>query len=91
MESIMHKLLEAVTLPVAVILRMHLLNEKFYDLLEILSQSERYNLFVAVDEAVGPLDVPGHGKLSHSVSSAGTFGLCANHPRVLWHCCDYVL
>ncbi len=82
----MHKLLEVVKLPVAVILRTHLLNEKFYDLLEILSQSERYDLFVAVDETFGPLGVSGHGKLSHSVSSAGAFGLRANHPRFLWHC-----
>jgi hypothetical protein len=77
--------------PAAVIVRTHLLNEKFHDLLEILSQSTQYDLFVAVDESSGPLAVPGYKTLPHTASSAADFGLCANHPRILWHCCDYAL
>jgi hypothetical protein len=80
-----------VDLRVAVILRTHLLNEKFYDLLDILSRSERYDLFVAADETSGSIDVSNYNKLSHTVDSAGIFGLCQNHPNILWHCGDYAL
>jgi len=76
---------------VAVILRTHLLNEKFYDLLDILSRSEMYDLFVAVDETAGVVKVPNYKKLPHTVDSARNFGLCPNHPNILWHCCDYAL
>ena len=76
---------------VALLVRTHLVNEKLFDLLDLLNQSRRYDLFVSADETHGPLDVRGYKKLSHTAASCRDYGLSTNHPGILWHCGDYPL
>ena len=76
---------------VALLVRTHLVNDKLFDLLDILNQSRRYDLFVAADETRESLDVRGYEKLAHTAASCGDFGLCTRHSRILWHCGDYPL
>jgi hypothetical protein len=74
---------------VAVLVRTHVVNEKLFDLLGVLSQSRVYDLFVVADETNGTLDVGEYRKLAHSVASCAAFGLPADHERILWQCGDY--
>jgi hypothetical protein len=74
---------------VAVLVRTHVVDEKLLHLLGVLSQSRRYDLFVVADETNGTLDVGPYRKLSHTVASCQSFGLPAEHHRILWHCGDY--
>lgn len=74
---------------VAVMVRTHLVNEKLFHLLGVLSQSRRYDLFVVADETNGTLDVGSYRKLSHSIAFCDGFELPADHERILWHCGDY--
>jgi hypothetical protein len=76
---------------VALLVRTHLVNDKLFDLLDVLNESRRYDLFVTADETRGALDVRGYTKLSHTADSCGVYGLCTNHPNILWHCGDYPL
>ncbi len=76
---------------VALLVRTHLVNEKLFDLLDVLNQSRRYDLFVLADETRGPLETRGYAKLTHSVDMVSRYGLSHRHPNVLWHCGDYPL
>jgi hypothetical protein len=76
---------------VALLVRTHKVNEKLFDLLDLLSQSRRHDLFVTADETQGPLDVGGYAKLPHTVDSCRQFGLSTRHANILWHCGDYPL
>ena len=76
---------------VALLVRTHLVNGKLFDLLDLLNQSRRYDLFVTADETRGPLDVSGYKKLSHTVDSCRIHGLSTAHQAILWHCGDYPL
>lgn len=76
---------------VALLVRTHLVNDKLLDLLDVLNQSRRYDLFVIADETRGPLEPGGYQKISHSTDSCRQFGLSAEHPNILWHCGDYPL
>ncbi len=76
---------------VAVLVRTHVVSEKLFDLLHMLSTSRRYELFVAADETRGPLDTRGFAKLAHDAAMCARFGLVDYHPNVMWHCGDYAL
>jgi hypothetical protein len=76
---------------VALLVRTHRVNEKLFDLLDLLNQSRRYDLFVTADETRGPLDVGGYTKLPHTVDTCRQFGLSTQHLNILWHCGDYPL
>jgi hypothetical protein len=76
---------------VALLVRTHLVNEKLFDLLDLLNQSRRYDLFVSADETSGTLDLGGFAKLPHTTRSCVEHGLCSDHEQILWHCGDYPL
>lgn len=76
---------------VALLVRTHVVNDKLFDLLDVLNQSRRYDLFVSADESGGGLAVPGYDKLPHTVDTCAQFGLSTQHEQLLWHCGDYPL
>ena len=76
---------------VAMLVRTHLVNDKLFDLLDLLNQSRRYDLFVTADETRQTLDLRGYVKLTHAADFAQAFGLPHSHGRILWHCGDFPL
>lgn len=76
---------------VAVLVRTHLTNDKLLDLLDVLAQSRRFDLFVSADETRTTIDCGGYAKLAHDTGSCAQFGLATNHDRILWLCGDYPL
>ncbi len=76
---------------VAVLVRTHLMNDKLLDLLDVLNQSRRFDLFVSADETRTTIDCGGYTKLPHNTELCAQFGLAANHERILWLCGDYPL
>lgn len=76
---------------VAMLVRTHLVNDKLFDLLDMLNQSRRFDLFVCADETGETLDCGGYTKLSHTVDQCRDFDLSTDHARILWLCGDYPL
>ncbi|MBV9734437.1 MAG: hypothetical protein JO209_00910 [Acidisphaera sp.] len=76
---------------VAVIVRTHVIGEKLLDLLDCLSGSPVFDLFVGTDETVRPLPLPGFATLPHSVAMCREIGLSVRHDALLWQCGDYPL
>ncbi len=76
---------------VAVLVRTHVVNEKLFDLLDVLNKSRRYDLFVTADETRGVLNVSGYEKLPHSIDSCKEHDLSVNHDHIFWMCGDYPL
>jgi hypothetical protein len=76
---------------IAVLVRTHVANPKFFDLMELLRRSDHYDLFVAADETNGPLQTGAYTKLPHSAVACQALGLPTDHHRILWQCGDYPL
>jgi hypothetical protein len=74
---------------VAVLVRTHVVNEKLYDLISILSNSSCFDLFVCADCTTTELEIDGVLVLRHRVEDARKMGLPTDHPNLMWYCGDY--
>lgn len=74
---------------VAVLIRTHVVNAKLWDLLDSLSGSPIFDLYVLADETHGPLAVSGAAVVSHTVRMCSELGLYTDFDNVLWKCGDY--
>jgi len=75
---------------VAVLLRSHLLDDKFRDLLEVLATGTHdYDLYPVLDATNGLWDDDLENALWHSERACKELGLTQRHPSLLWLCGDF--
>jgi hypothetical protein len=75
-----------------VLIRAHVVDEKFKDLWDALDQSDRkYDLFPLIDETNGRPTSSCGEPIWHSVSRCREMGLNQTHSHLLWLCGDFAL
>ena len=75
---------------VAVLVRTHMVDEKFNDLMRKLDTGrEHFDVYPIVDETRGRPDIDHDKVVWHSVDACRELGLTQPHPALLWYCSDF--
>jgi hypothetical protein len=76
------------SLRVAVLIRTHFASPKLTEMIEQLKGSEHFDLYVAVNESRGAVDIPGCAKIAYSPASFTSLGFDAKNDYDVVYCSD---
>ena len=73
-----------------ILVRTHFVDARVADMARRLAASDGYDVMIAADETVGPIDSLGLPKLSMTLDSSARLGLNVAFDQPMWRCGDYL-